>query len=66
MRDVWRLLYDSGVELVLNGHDHLYERFAPQDPDGRADPVRGIRQFTVGSGGALPLSVRHGPRATAK
>jgi acid phosphatase type 7 len=52
MRDFWRMLYDADVEIVLNGHDHLYERFAPQDPDGRPDPARGIRQFTVGSGGA--------------
>jgi hypothetical protein len=51
-RDFWRILYDAGVEIVLNGHDHLYERFAPQDPDGRPDPARGIRQFTVGTGGA--------------
>jgi hypothetical protein len=51
-RDFWRVLYDSGVDLVLNGHDHVYERFAPQDPNGRADSVRGIRQFTVGTGGA--------------
>ena len=36
----------------LLGHDHLYERFGPQDADGRADALRGIRQFTVGTGGA--------------
>lgn len=47
----WRALYDAGADVVLVGHDHLYERFAPQDPDGRADPERGIRQFTVGTGG---------------
>jgi acid phosphatase type 7 len=52
LRELWRVLYEGDVDLVLNGHDHLYERFAPQDPDGRPDPVRGIRQFTVGSGGA--------------
>ena len=52
MRDIWRILYQAGVELVLNGHDHLYERFAPQDPDGSPDQVRGIRQFIVGTGGA--------------
>ena len=52
MQDVWRLLYAHGVEIVLNGHDHLYERFGLQDPDGRPDPTRGIRQFTVGTGGA--------------
>ena len=52
VRDLWHILYDRGVDVVINGHDHVYERFGPQDPDGRADPVRGIRQFTVGTGGA--------------
>ena len=52
MRDVWRILDEAGVELVLGGHDHLYERFAPQNADGRPDPARGIRQFTAGTGGA--------------
>ena len=48
----WRALYDGGADLVVNGHDHDYERFAPQDPDGREDRVRGIREFVVGTGGA--------------
>ena len=52
VRDLWRLLYDNGVDAVFNGHDHVYERFAPQDPNGKADAARGIRQFTVGTGGA--------------
>jgi hypothetical protein len=47
----WQALYDGGADVVLNGHDHLYERFAPQAPNGQADPARGIRQFTVGTGG---------------
>lgn len=51
-REFWRLLFNAGVDIVLNGHDHLYERFGPQDPDGLANPTRGIRQFTVGAGGA--------------
>jgi hypothetical protein len=38
--------------VVLSGHDHHYERFAPQDPNGAADPKRGIREFVVGTGGA--------------
>jgi 3',5'-cyclic AMP phosphodiesterase CpdA len=63
MRDAWQLLYDAGAELVLSGHDHDYERFAPQDADGRLDPARGIRQFVVGTGGAYPtpflLTVAH-------
>ena len=50
MREIWKMLYDAGAEIVVNGHDHLYERFAPQTPDGKADE-NGIRQFTVGTGG---------------
>lgn len=52
MRVVWRTLYQFNVDLVIGGHDHTYERFAPQDPDGRYDPARGIREFVVGTGGA--------------
>jgi 3',5'-cyclic AMP phosphodiesterase CpdA len=52
MRDAWRLLYSAGAEIVVNGHDHDYERFAPQDPDGRRAPGRGIAEFVVGTGGA--------------
>lgn len=50
-RDAWALLQRSGGAVVLSGHDHLYERFAPLDADGRLDP-RGMRQFVVGTGGA--------------
>ena len=53
MREFWRILYDAGADVVLNAHEHMYERFAPQDPDGRADPARGIRQFIAGTGGAF-------------
>jgi len=52
MRAFWRILFSAGVDVVVVGHDHLYERFAPQDPDGRFDPARGIRQFIAGTGGA--------------
>src|SRR5581483_1763676 len=45
-------LYADLATLVLNGHDHDYERFAPQDPSGHADPANGIREFIVGTGGA--------------
>ncbi|MCL5997548.1 MAG: metallophosphoesterase [Chloroflexi bacterium] len=47
----WQALYAAGADVVLNGHDHDYERFAPQTPDALADPVLGMRQFVVGSGG---------------
>jgi hypothetical protein len=56
-RDFWQILYDRDVDLILGGHDHIYERFAPQTPDGIADPVRGIRSFIVGSGGANHTSL---------
>jgi hypothetical protein len=49
-RPLFQALYDSGADVVLNGHDHNYERFAPQDANGAFDP-RGIRQFIVGTGG---------------
>jgi 3',5'-cyclic AMP phosphodiesterase CpdA len=48
---LWSDLYGAGADLVLNGHDHDYERFAPQTAAGTADPVRGIREFVVGTGG---------------
>jgi len=49
---VWQALYEYEADVVLNGHDHTYERFAPQNPSGQADPARGIREFVVGTGGA--------------
>ena len=51
MRDAFALLHAAGAELVLSGHDHDYERFAPQDADGKPAP-HGLRQFVVGTGGA--------------
>jgi acid phosphatase type 7 len=51
MKDLWQTLYDGNADVVLNGHDHNYERFAPQTPDGKPDPARGIREFVVGTGG---------------
>ena len=50
----WEALYDAGADIIVNGHHHAYERYAPQNPSGRADSD-GIRQFLVGTGGA-PLS----------
>lgn len=47
----WTSLYAAGADIVINGHDHDYERFAPQDPDGNEDRDRGIREFVVGTGG---------------
>jgi hypothetical protein len=47
----WQDLYRAGVDVVLNGHAHGYERFAPQTPSQTADPKRGVREFVVGTGG---------------
>lgn len=48
---LWDALYQYNADVILNGHEHVYERFAPQNPSGVADAARGIRQFTVGTGG---------------
>jgi len=52
MKPMFDALYNAGVELLLSGHEHVYERFAPQSANGVADAVRGVRQFVVGTGGA--------------
>lgn len=52
MGALWDALYAADAELVLAGHDHDYERFAPQASDGRLDEARGVVQVVVGTGGA--------------
>jgi hypothetical protein len=52
VRPIWDVLYAADADVVINSRDHDYERFAPQDPSGMADPARGIREFVVGTGGA--------------
>ena len=49
---LWQALYETGAEIVISGHEHNYERFAPQDPTGVGDATTGIREFVVGTGGA--------------
>jgi len=51
VQPLWQALYDYGAEIAIAGHDHEYERFAPQTPDGHLDTARGIRAFVVGTGG---------------
>jgi len=57
MKSIWQTLYNNNVDLILAGHDHIYERFAPQTADGILDAARGIREFIVGSGGANHTSL---------
>jgi hypothetical protein len=59
MHDAWQILYDHGAEIVISGHHHNYERFAPQTADGALDLTRGIRQFVAGTGGRS-LGGQHG------
>jgi Calcineurin-like phosphoesterase len=53
----WKILYAGNADVVLNGHLHNYSRFAPQDASGHVDPVRGVRQFIVGTGGRSLFSL---------
>jgi 3',5'-cyclic AMP phosphodiesterase CpdA len=54
MAPLWQILQDAGADVVLSGHEHGYERFAPKTAGGRVDRSRGIREFVVGTGGAPP------------
>jgi hypothetical protein len=51
VRPFWEALYKANADVVLSGHEHDYERFAPQNPYGAFDSARGIREFVVGTGG---------------
>ena len=51
VKPFWNTLYNRGADLILSGHAHRYERYAPITPGGVRDPENGIRQFVVGTGG---------------
>jgi hypothetical protein len=63
---LWTLLHEQGVDVVLNGHAHQYERFAPLDADGRLDEASGIREFVVGTGGRTPHRFEDEPVAGSR
>ena len=65
MRDLWQILDEAGVEIALSGHDHDYERFAPQDADGKAS-TDGVRQFVVGTGGKTLYPFEHDSEANSE
>jgi acid phosphatase type 7 len=58
LTSLWSILVEHGVDVVLSGHDHDYERFAPQLADGTRDDARGIREFVVGTGGTALRAMR--------
>jgi hypothetical protein len=62
---IWRQLYAAKAEVVLNGHDHNYQRYGLQTPDGAPAPVRGIREFVVGTGGIGLYDLSRDPRREA-
>ena len=51
VQPLWTIAYTGGVDVVLNGHEHVYERFAPQNVGGKLDDEFGVREFVVGTGG---------------
>src|SRR3954452_8651708 len=53
MQPMWADLYNAGVKILLSGHSHDYERFAPQDDGSHLDNAHRVRQFIVGTGGAF-------------
>ncbi len=54
VKPFWEILYNRDADVILSGHAHSYERFAPQTPGGRKNEARGIREFVVGTGGKPP------------
>lgn len=67
-KPLWDALYAAGVDVVVNGHFHHYERLAPMNPAGALDPSRGIRTFNVGTGGEsllFPAAATHPNSETA-
>ena len=61
VRDIWRILYEFNVELVINGHDHLYERFASSGSERASRPRARHSSFTVGTGGTATRVARVAP-----
>ena len=51
VKPLWETLYAKRADVIISGHDHDYERFAPQTPDGKLSYGRGIREFVAGTGG---------------
>jgi Calcineurin-like phosphoesterase len=66
VRPLWRILNDEGADVLLTGHEHSYERFAPMDADGKRDDARGVRLFVVGTGGGNLRRFENDPLATTE
>ncbi|MFE2550214.1 discoidin domain-containing protein [Streptomyces sp. NPDC059355] len=62
-KPVWKILYGAKADLVLNGHDHHYERFAPQNPDGKAAATGSSRSSAAWAAPSPTRSSRCSPTA---
>jgi hypothetical protein len=62
----WTDLYNANADVVLSAHKHNYERFAPQNATGAADPAHGIREFVVGTGGKSHQGYKTTPDANSE
>jgi hypothetical protein len=61
---LWNVLSSAGADVVVSGHDHIYERFTPMTADGNRDDRTGMRQFVVGTGGFSHYGVRRAARGS--
>ena len=66
VRPLWQILNEEGADVLLTGHEHSYERFAPMDADGERDDARGVRLFVVGTGGGNLRQFANDPLATTE
>jgi hypothetical protein len=66
VRPLWRVINEEGVDVLLTGHEHSYERFAPMDADGKRDDTQGVRLFVVGTGGGNLRDFENDPLTTTE
>jgi acid phosphatase type 7 len=66
VRPLWQILNEEGADVLLTGHEHSYERFAPMDAEGERDDARGVRLFVVGTGGGNLRQFANDPLATTE
>lgn len=64
--DLFAAAYELGADLMLTGHEHRYERFAPLDPDGERDDERGVPLIIVGTGGKSLYATREDPHPASE
>jgi acid phosphatase type 7 len=66
VRPLWRVLYEEGTDVLLTGHEHSYERFAPMNAEGERDDARGVHLFVVGTGGGNLRDFENDPLPTTE